>query len=122
MAEYQAPSPELAAFVHQRNVESGEQRKRFADASSDDAWPIAIDTPSRSPHVCRQYSYLSELVTPASPISCFRFLTSLTSLFGAPLFALSIPIIRVFVTVFDSLHKAMATSILRPQHSAYWHI
>ena len=44
MAEYQAPSPELAAFVHQRNVESGEQRKRFADASGDDAWPIAIDT------------------------------------------------------------------------------
>ncbi|MEQ9410870.1 MAG: hypothetical protein RIK87_24370 [Fuerstiella sp.] len=44
MAEYQARSPEVAAFVHRKNAECEAQRKRLADASADDAWQIAMDT------------------------------------------------------------------------------
>ena len=44
MTDYQAPPPEVAEFVHEKNLECEEQRQRLGGASADVAWAIANDT------------------------------------------------------------------------------
>ncbi len=44
MPDYQPPSPEVAAFVHDRRAECEEQRQRLRNSSIADAWQIANDT------------------------------------------------------------------------------